>query len=350
MTDAVPPWWGEPWTRLEARWLRARRTGTLLVEASVGLGGDEFSRRLCDALLCLETEGERPCGRCAACRLGAVGTHPDFHGPADVATRYGIDDLRGWLVGLVRRPVVSARTVLWLPAADRLGLAAASALLKTLEEPPEDAVLILSARNARALPPTIRSRAEVYRLPFPDRNQGLVWLQDGASLGTGEGTHGMFLDLADGAPFLARRYETLIGGELERFAATVASFFASPPEALRAAHAVHAGSWGEGPAGDTPLLSGADAARVVNRWVRAALGKRQGLDTLIVPSVLGDRLQTLPARRLLDLDDELRRLVRFSGTGINEALAWEALALSCASPGATTRSDARPRPKAGFFA
>jgi DNA polymerase-3 subunit delta' len=154
VTDAVPPWWGEPWRRLEARWIRARRTGTLLVEASVGLGGDEFSRRLCAALLCLETESERPCARCAACRLGAAGTHPDFHGPSDAATRYGIDDLRGWLIELARRPVVSARTVLWLPAADRLGLAAASALLKTLEEPPEDAVLILSARNARALPPT----------------------------------------------------------------------------------------------------------------------------------------------------------------------------------------------------
>ncbi len=347
MTDSVPSWWGETWRRLEARWLRARRTGTLLVEAPEGLGGDELSRLLCTALLCLESVGDLPCGRCAACRLVAGGTHPDFHGPAEADGRYGIDDLRGWLADLACRPVVSTRTVLWLPAPDRLGLAAASALLKTLEEPPEDAVLVLSARNARTLPPTVRSRAEVHRLPFPDHGQGLAWLRGTRAVREETETHGVFLELADGAPFLARRYETRTGGRLELLAATVARFFGAPTDALRAARAVHTGAWLEGTK-DTPSLAGSDAARVVGHWFRSALSARCGLAPLSVPPALAGFLQAFPARRLLELHDETRRLVRLSGTGINEALTWEALALSCANPGPAARGGARPQTRAGF--
>ncbi|MCL5798980.1 MAG: DNA polymerase III subunit delta', partial [Gammaproteobacteria bacterium] len=138
-----------------------------------------------------------PCGRCHACHLAGAGTHPDLHGPTEAGERYGIDELRAWLADLACRPVVSSRTVLWLPAPDRLGLAAASALLKTLEEPPEDAVVVLSARNARTLPPTIVSRAERHRLPYPERASALAWLERARPSGE---AHEVWLDLADGAP------------------------------------------------------------------------------------------------------------------------------------------------------
>jgi hypothetical protein len=333
VTDPVPSWWADTWKRLETRWLRARRTGTLLIEASEGLGGDELSRRLCTALLCHEETEGPPCGRCTACRLANGGTHPDFQGPNDADTRYGIEDLRAWLARLACCPVVSTRTVLWLPAPDRLGLAAASALLKTLEEPPEDAVLVLSARNSRTLPPTVRSRAEVHRVTFPERAQGLAWLRESLPSSTGRGeVHELFWELAEGAPFLARRYAILVGDRYERLVATVSRFFGTAADALRAAHDLHGGSWADD-SKDTPSLAGPDAARLLSHWFRAALNERCGLNQESLPPVLAGPLRTMPTRRLLELHDAARKLVRLSGRGINEALAWEALALSCVHPG-----------------
>ncbi len=340
--EPAPPWWAETWERLETRWIRARRTGTVLVEASEGLGGDELTRRLCVALLCLDGAPESPCGCCHACHLAGAGTHPDLHGPTEAGERYGIDELRAWLADLACRPVVSSRTVLWLPAPDRLGLAAASALLKTLEEPPEDAVVVLSARNARTLPPTIVSRAERHRLPYPERASALAWLERARPSGE---AHEVWLDLADGAPFLALRYGALVGTRLELLAATVARFFGPPAEALRAAQALQTGAWSAG-GKESPTFPGSEAARVVARWVRSALAARHGVESLAVPAPLAAPLQALPTRRLVDLHERARLLARLSGTGANELLAWEALALSCAGTSRSPPTGNRARSRA----
>ncbi|HXH28097.1 MAG TPA: hypothetical protein VNL37_03565, partial [Candidatus Polarisedimenticolia bacterium] len=76
-----------------------------------------------------------------------------------------IDRIRQGISFLQRRPAEGPRSILILDQAHRMGVEAANALLKTLEEPPPHAQVLLLAASPHALLPTIRSRCQ--SIPFP---------------------------------------------------------------------------------------------------------------------------------------------------------------------------------------
>lgn len=91
--------------------------------------------------------------------------------------------------------------VLALHPAQALNAASASALLKTLEEPPVGARLVLTAADPGLLMPTILSRCQMLRLPAPPRDQALAWLR-----GQGVADAEVLLDGAGGMPLTARQW------------------------------------------------------------------------------------------------------------------------------------------------
>jgi DNA polymerase-3 subunit delta' len=125
---------------------------------------------LAQALLCgtLPNEG---CGLCTECHLVAAGTHPDLfvedleraRRDRPTATQLSIEQIRRLRAKLAGRPVRGSRKVGIIDPADRSTPDAQNALLKTLEEPPGAATLVLVASNARALVPTILSRCQTLR-------------------------------------------------------------------------------------------------------------------------------------------------------------------------------------------
>ncbi len=132
-----------------------------------------------------------PCGRCRACRLILSGTHPDVRAvqlpaerdptlglaldPPSAGTRtaervIGIAQVRALQHDASLAPHEGRWKVYLIAGADALSLEAANCLLKTLEEPPERVVLILTAVDPQALPTTVVSRCQVIRLsPVPWR-------------------------------------------------------------------------------------------------------------------------------------------------------------------------------------
>lgn len=134
-----------------------------------GVGKASLARVLANSLLCQE-EAIHPCGTCRACRLFASGTHPDFHflEPATAGGRLSIDQVRQLTRQLALTPSMGDHRVAILADFDRATPSAANALLKTLEEPPVYAVLILLALDADSLLPTIVSRCQLIPLrPLP---------------------------------------------------------------------------------------------------------------------------------------------------------------------------------------
>lgn len=135
-------------------------------QATLVLGpGQSGKRRLLLAMaaarLC-EQQGEgAPCGSCRACRLVAEGQHPDLL-VAEAPLK--VDGLRQLLGELALRPVEAARRVALLPDVDLATVSAANALLKTLEEPPPRASLLLSASRLDLVLPTLRSRCRQWVL------------------------------------------------------------------------------------------------------------------------------------------------------------------------------------------
>lgn len=133
----------------------------------VGVGKATVAWAFAAALTCPAETGEG-CGRCSSCQRLKRGSHPDVHVVEPEGLEVKIDQIRALQGSLAYRPTMARRAVAILPRAERLNLQAANALLKTLEEPPGETVLVLVSPTAHLLPPTVVSRCEqVAFTPLP---------------------------------------------------------------------------------------------------------------------------------------------------------------------------------------
>ncbi len=110
----------------------------------------------------------QPCGQCASCRKIVSGNHPDVRILDSDDQALKIDDIRNLQRELSLSPNEGQYRVVILCNFERATLSAANALLKTLEEPASQVVLVLTATDPGALLPTIVSRCQMLALrPVP---------------------------------------------------------------------------------------------------------------------------------------------------------------------------------------
>ena len=141
-----------------------------------GVGKRSFAMQLAKALLCKAENSSSldPCGTCDSCRLFAAGNHPDLDfvslppGKSRLPVELFIGDRdhrnqEGLCHNISLRPMLSARRVAIIDDADLLSTESSNCLLKTLEEPPPGAVLILIGTSRSRQLPTILSRTQVVR-------------------------------------------------------------------------------------------------------------------------------------------------------------------------------------------
>ncbi|MDY7080682.1 MAG: DNA polymerase III subunit delta' [Chloroflexota bacterium] len=173
-TDAAWKIVGHDWAVKFLR--RAVASGSIshayLFTGPSGVGKTALAQALASALLC-QGEGdevEPPCGACRNCRLIASGNHPDIHivESKQVGASLKIEQVRDLQRQLALTPVETRWRVAILRRFEESTAAAANALLKTLEEPPPYAVLVVLASDADRLLPTIVSRCQQVPLrPLP---------------------------------------------------------------------------------------------------------------------------------------------------------------------------------------
>lgn len=206
-----------PWNRGLWRDLtgdRARLPHALLLHGPRGVGKREFAAELARWLLC-ETPGlDGACGHCKSCNWFDQGGHPDFKmlEPAaesaqedDTGKKGGklitINGIRGLgdFLGLVSHQ--GGWRVVVIHPAESMNAAAANALLKTLEEPPANVMILLIAHQPRRLPATVLSRCRKLAFGLPARDQARAWLAE-----QGPGDQASLLDEVGGAPLLALEY------------------------------------------------------------------------------------------------------------------------------------------------
>ena len=160
---------------------RHRLSQAYLFIGPEGIGKQQFARRLAQSLLC-QNPGEDPleaCGDCSGCKPFLAGAHPDFlyvgcpEGKRElpISLLVGSEERRGQeglCHDLSLAPLPGSRKVAIVDDADTMNDASANSFLKTLEEPPERAILLLIASNLDALLPTIRSRCQLVRFSALD--------------------------------------------------------------------------------------------------------------------------------------------------------------------------------------
>lgn len=146
------------------RSFRNRRLPHAYVVAGAPRGaGGSFARRVCSLLLCERGPEEAPCGACGACGRVERGAHPDVVTlePEKKSRIIPIDAMRGtFLPWAAEKSFDGGWKIGVLLFADRLKTEAANALLKTLEEPPEDTLFLLVTDRPEELLPTILSRCQ----------------------------------------------------------------------------------------------------------------------------------------------------------------------------------------------
>jgi len=109
------------------------------------------------------------CGQCDACRRFDTGNYPDFHLVEPVSSSITIDQVRQVKSILSFRSYTSRFKVCILLNCETMRLEAANSLLKVLEEPPRDSILILVSERLQAIPATVISRCQVMRFsPVPE--------------------------------------------------------------------------------------------------------------------------------------------------------------------------------------
>ncbi len=139
-----------------------------LFSGDAGVGKMTTALALAAAVHCTARGEEGGCGECPACRKVAAASHPDVHVLAADGEEIKIDQIRQVQADLALRPFEGVKKVLIIDGAESLNTAAANAFLKTLEEPPGDALLVLITAMPQALLDTIRSRCQEIRfLPLP---------------------------------------------------------------------------------------------------------------------------------------------------------------------------------------
>ena len=103
---------------------------------------------------------EEACGVCSSCRKVASGQHPDLHILEPDGAFIKIDQVRDLQKELSYRPFEAPKKACIIDGAEKLNLSSGNALLKTLEEPPGDALMILIAPERSAVLQTILSRCQ----------------------------------------------------------------------------------------------------------------------------------------------------------------------------------------------
>lgn len=321
----IYPWQHQQWQQIMRQRQQDRLAHALLFQGPAGTGKKQCASELAQAMLCKQPDQSGiACGQCDACHLVNAGTHPDLRllkpTPPVTSTSSNpvlsikIDALRDMYRALSQTSQFGGYRVAVIEDADKMPTQAANSLLKTLEEPGRDTLLVLVSSHPQQLPVTIRSRCQSIRFQVPETEAALEWL------GTFATRHAQTaLKLAHGAPLLARDY---------------AEEHAEQREFL--VKALNASSSGEASIQYAQKLAQMPREYLLSwlfDWVSDLVRlKTIGSDAELVNE---DQRKALEARarhahkdRVFGLQDQICELMKAEGIALNLQLLWENLLIS----------------------
>ncbi len=164
----------------------------------------QLAGRLMARLLCQQPQGLDACGQCKACHLLRAGSHPDNFvlEPEEADKPIKVDQVRELVSFVVQTAQLGGRKVVLIEPVEAMNVNASNALLKSLEEPSGDTVLLLVSHQPSRLLPTIKSRCQQVTCPPPSLAQSQAWLA-AALPDSDEAERDELLTLAAGSPLTA---------------------------------------------------------------------------------------------------------------------------------------------------
>ena len=206
-----------PWhADLHERLIRLRKSNrmphALLFSGPPHTGKRSFALAAASWLLCQEPADGRQCGECDNCLLLKAGTHPDIRRIYPEERKAGkstgvmnerklivIDQIRDMIEWSGQNAQRGGMKVVIVHPAEQMNINSANALLKCLEEPAADTVIILVSDQPGRLLPTIRSRCQHFDFRVPGAEESLRWLLTECPE-KGEDELRLLLSISAGAP------------------------------------------------------------------------------------------------------------------------------------------------------
>lgn len=173
------PWQVEQWSQFHELQAMNRLPHAILLGGLKGVGKKRFAKAVAHSLLCEERRSSGPCGHCQACDLNQAGTHPDLKEiePEQAGKQIKVDQVRGVLDFIGQTSQQGGDKVTIVSPAEAMNINAANALLKCLEEPTPNTLILLVSDSPGNLLPTIKSRCQLMRFPLPTNDEALKWLE-----------------------------------------------------------------------------------------------------------------------------------------------------------------------------
>lgn len=199
---AIYPWQESQWQHFNTVRNSDHLPHALLLVGSDGIGKNDFANILANSLLCEQVNSAGyACGQCNSCKVKKSNSHPDYKylGLPEGKQQIPVNAIRELTDFLYLSRSYNGYRVVVISSADKMNINAANSLLKSLEEPPPNTVIILVVDQLGKLPITIRSRCQVLAMTKPDEKTALSWLEQQKLNNPAEN----MLSLADNKPLLA---------------------------------------------------------------------------------------------------------------------------------------------------
>lgn len=313
------PWLNKQWQQLQSQKAGGKLPHALLFAGPAGLGKYEFAIDFAKSILCGNPQDNgAACGHCRSCIKFAADTHPDSYliTPEETGKQIKIDQIRELITQFSLASHQGGYRATIISPAENMTLAASNSLLKTLEEPPANTLLMLVTARPNSLPATILSRCQRLKFAAPDRTQAYDWLKNTQNLSDPDVTSA--LAVANNSPLKAISY---LDNEQPGLRNELFSSFCE-------------------------VLKGKSALQVIKPWLKPALAEpinwvyswvcdliriKSGFESCLVNEDLSMDLHNLA--QLVDLEglfgfqDELVVALRSQRAAFNVQLQYESLLL-----------------------
>lgn len=202
------PWHQPLWQQFLKVWQQQRLPHAILLTGAKGLAKTNLALDIAQYSLCAKPSDLTACGQCHSCQLFSAGAHPDhlLIEPEEAGKTIKIDQIRALKEKQSLTPNIAEWKTVVIHPAHKMTTSASNSLLKLLEEPPAQTLLILVSSQPQQLPVTIRSRCQLWPMQSPENTLTENWLkQQGSEFSTSQ--LAILKPLAKGAPLMLQQLQ-----------------------------------------------------------------------------------------------------------------------------------------------